>query len=347
MKLVRKWLAIFMVIALTAVPLFGCTNTPTATTKVTEIAATTAEETATTAVDNATTAATTAAGKTFTIGYTVYWMSEFTTLMSDAMQEKCDAEGINLIILDAKWDAATQLGHIDTFISQKVDAIIVAAADVGSMVQGVEAANAAGIPIVGVNMRIPTDTIDAYAGPDDVKAGEMMVQYAIDQLGPTFNCIVLEGAEGYSATEDRRTGVKNMLDANPGITALAIKTANWTREGALALMENYIQEYGDKIQAVICHNDEEALGAIQALEAAGMKDKVIVTGIDAIKDACQAIKDGRMEYTVFQDASLEGSLAINYAIDILNGKTISQKETYIEMKGVTKDNVDEYLANFK
>lgn len=103
------------------------------------------------------------------IGYSIYWLSEFTTLMTEAMQEKADAEGIKLIVLDAQWDAVTQLDHVQNFINQGVDAIIVGAADVYSMVQGVEMANAAGIPFVGVNMRIPTDKIDAYAGPDDVR----------------------------------------------------------------------------------------------------------------------------------------------------------------------------------
>ena len=280
------------------------------------------------------------------IGYSIYWLSEFTTLMTEAMQEKADAEGIKLIVLDAQWDAVAQLDHVQNFINQDVDAIIVGAADVYSMVQGVEMANDAGIPFVGVNMRIPTDAIDAYAGPDDVRAGEMMVEYAMSQLGDEFNCIVLEGAEGYSATVDRREGVKNMLDANSGVNALDIKTANWTREGALELMENYIQDFGSDIDAIIAHNDEMALGAIQALEAEGMLDDVLVTGIDAIYDSCVAIDEGKMEYTVSQDAKLEGSLAIDAAITLVNGGTPEIKENYIDMVGVTKDNVAPYLAAF-
>ncbi len=280
------------------------------------------------------------------IGYSIYWLSEFATLMTEAMQEKADKEGVELIVLDAKWDAVTQLSHVDNFIAQDVDAIIIGAADVYSMVQGVEAANEAGIPFVGVNMRIPTDKIDAYAGPDDVRAGEMMVEYVISQLGEDFNCIVLEGAEGYSATVDRREGVKNMLDAHPGVTALDIKTANWTREGALELMENYIQDFGGKIDAVIAHNDEMALGAIQALEAEGMLDDVIVTGIDAIYDACKAIDEGKMEYTVFQDAKLEGSLAFDAALTLIRGGKPEIKENYINMIGLTQANVAEYLAAF-
>lgn len=282
----------------------------------------------------------------YVIGYSIYWLSEFTTLMTEAMQKKADAEGVELIVLDAQWDAVAQLDHVQNFVNQDVDAIIIGAADVYSMVQGVEMANDAGIPFVGVNMRIPTDKIDAYAGPDDVRAGEMMVEYVIEQRGEEFNCIVLEGAEGYSATVDRRVGVQNILDAHPGITALDIKTANWTREGALELMENYIQDFGKKIDAVIAHNDEMALGAIQALKAEDMLDNVIVTGIDAIYDSCVAIDSGEMDYSVSQDAILEGDLAIDAAIALIKGEKPEIKENYIDMVGVTKTNVGPYLAAF-
>ncbi len=285
--------------------------------------------------------------KNITIGYSVYWLSEFATLMTEAMEEKARAEGVTLLVRDAQWDPAAQLGHVEEFITKGVDAMIIAAVDAASMVQGVEAANKAGIPFVGVNMYVESDGVDAYAGPNDVRAGEMMVEYCIDQLGDSFNCIVLEGAEGYFAMLDRREGIKNIMDKTPGINALAIKTAGWTREGALTLMENYIQEFGDQIQAVIAHNDEMALGAIQALEAAGMNDKVIVAAVDAIYDACVAIKEGRQEYTVFQDATLEGGLAFEKALALVKGEPLDEKETFIEMIGVTSENVDEYLAMFK
>ena len=308
---------------------------------------TTSESTKSTTTSTEAPKETTKGNDKITIGYSVYWLSEFATLMTEAMQEKADAAGVELLVRDANWDAPKQLGHVEEFVTKDVDAMIIAAVDATSMQQGVEMANKAGIPFIGVNMYVESDGVDAYSGPDDVRAGEMMVEYAIEQLGNKFNTIVLEGAEGYFAMLDRREGIKNMTDKNPDINVLAIKTAEWTREGALELMENYIQEFGDKIQVVIAHNDEMALGAIQALEAAGMNDKVIVTGVDAIEDGCKAIKDGRYEYTVFQDAALEGGLAFEKALALAKGETVTEKETFINMIGVTAKNVDEYLANFK
>ena len=339
-----KVMVVFLLIVVFAFSAFaGCSNSNGTSTE---------EETA--AVTEKTPEAVTEEGTTetpeenanITIGYSVYWLSEFATLMTDAMQERAAAEGVTLLVRDAQWDPVAQLGHVDEFITKGVDAMIIAAVDAASMQQGVEAANEAGIPFVGVNMYVESDGVDAYAGPNDIRAGEMMVEYCIDQLGDTFNCIVLEGAEGYFAMLDRREGIQNIVDQNPGINVLAIKTAGWTREGALELMENYIQDFGSEIQAVICHNDEMALGAIQALEAEGMNDDVIVVAVDAIYDACVAIKDGRQEYTVFQDAALEGGLAFEKALALAKGEPVEEKETFIEMIGVTADNVDEYLAAF-
>jgi ribose transport system substrate-binding protein/inositol transport system substrate-binding protein len=269
-----KVVAVFLLVMVFAVyAMAGCASNNS---KETEEATATVSNAATEETTTIESAETTVENKDITIGYSVYWLSEFATLMTDAMQEKAAAEGVTLLVRDAQWDPVAQLAHVDEFITKGVDAMIIAAVDAASMVQGVEAANEAGIPFVGVNMYVESDGVDAYAGPNDVRAGEMMVEYCMDKLGDTFNCIVLEGAEGYYAMLDRREGIKNIMDQNPGINALAIKTAGWTREGALELMENYIQDFGDQIQAVIAHNDEMALGAIQALEAAGMNDDVIV-----------------------------------------------------------------------
>lgn len=343
MKTLKGIVVMLLALVFALSMLAGCSNPSTDDAKTSETAA---EESAAPSEETAEETEEVKANEEITIGYSVYWLSEFATLMTEAMQEKADAEGVKLLVCDANWDASAQLGHVEQFITQEVDAMIIAAVDAESMKQGVAMAEEAGIPFIGVNMYVEADGIDAYSGPNDVRAGEMMVEYCIDQLSDSFNCIVLEGAEGYFAMLDRREGIKNMTDANSGINVLAIKTANWTRDGALELMENYIQEFGDEIQAVICHNDEMALGAIQALEGAGMNDKVIVTGVDAIYDGCKAVKDGRYEYTVFQDATLEGGLAFEKAMAIVNGETLQEKETFIEMIGVTAENVDEYLAMF-
>lgn len=285
------------------------------------------------------------ADKKITVGFSVYWMSEFSTLMKQAMEENADRLGVDLLVADGNMDPQKQLAQVENFINQGVGAILCAAIDRDGIVPGVEKAKAAGIPFVGINMYIPNKDVLAYVGPDDVLAGELAAKYVIDSLNGSGNVIVIEGGEGFSATEDRRKGIKNVLDASPGITALAIKTASWDRSKAVTLMENYIQAFGDKIGGVIAHNDEMALGAAQALESAGMADKVFIGGIDAIKDACIRIKSGAKYATVFQDPILEGTLGLEYAAKLAKGEAVDPVENHIDMQLVTAENVDKYLKN--
>ncbi len=243
--------------------------------------------------------------KKITVGATVYYMTEFITLMVEGMKAEAADLGIELVILDADNDASKQLSQVENLIAKKVDVILVAAVDADAIVPALDMAEAAGIPLTGVNMLINTDRKYYYAGPNDVEAGELEAQYIIDKIGGKGNVVILEGPIGTSAQLQRLEGNMNVLKKNPDVKILAQKPANWNRAEALTLTENWLQTYPDQIDGIIAHNDEMALGAIQALEAKGLKDKIPVAAVDAIKDACQAIKDGRMEATVFQDAALE------------------------------------------
>jgi ribose transport system substrate-binding protein/inositol transport system substrate-binding protein len=282
--------------------------------------------------------------KKITIGSTVYYMTEFITLMVEGMQAEADDLGVELIVLDANNDAATQLSQVENLIAKKVDVILVAAVDADAIVPALDMAEAAGIPLTGVNMLMNTDKKYYYAGPNDVEAGELEAQYIIDKIGGKGNVVILEGPIGTSAQLQRLEGNMNVLKKNPDVKILAQKPANWNREEALTLTENWLQTYPDQIDGIIAHNDEMALGAIQALEAKGLKDQIPVAAVDAIKDACQAIKDGRMEATVFQDAALEGRLGVRVAHQVATGNPPAEALNFIKMELITKDNVDKLLT---
>lgn len=281
----------------------------------------------------------------YTVGCTVYYMTEFVTLMTKGMEAKAKELNCDLVMLDAGQDAQNQVTQIENLIAQKVDVIIVAAVDSDAILPAIEMCEAAGIPLVGVNMLFNTEEPYHYVGPNDVLAGELEMQNAIDQIGGEGNVLILEGPIGQSAQIQRLEGNQNVLKKYEGkIEVLAQQTANWSREEALTLVENWLETFSGKIDAIVAHNDEMALGAIQALEAAGLTDKIAVTGVDAILDGCNAVKDGTLLGTVYQDAALEGSDAVQKAFDVLEG-TVTEKElSYIDMKWITKDNVDELLT---
>lgn len=277
------------------------------------------------------------------IGCTVYYMTEFVTLMCEGIQSEAEDLGADLVLLDANNDAQKQISQIENLIAQKVDVILVAAVDTDAIVPAVEMCEKANIPLVGVNMLINTDKDYYYSGPNDVQAGELEMQYVIDKIGGEGNILILEGPIGTSAQLQRMEGNQNVLAKYPNVTVLANQPANWSREEALSLTENWLQAFEGRIDGIVAHNDEMALGAIQALEAKGIKDQIYVSGVDAIKDGCQAIKDGRFDATVFQDAELEGRLGVQICMDILSGNPPAEHINYIEMMLITKDNVDELL----
>jgi inositol transport system substrate-binding protein len=154
---------------------------------------------------------------------------------------------------------------------------------------------------------------------------------------------MIDGYMGQAAQIKRAIGAKNILAKYPDIKVLAEQTAEWDRAKGMALMENWIQSYGDKINAVFAHNDEMGMGALQALEQAKLKNKVVVVSIDAIADALQAVKDGRLDATVFQDAKGQGSGAIDMAIQLIKKQPVEQKEVFIPFQLVTKENVEGFL----
>ena len=116
---------------------------------------------------------------------------------------------------------------------------------------------------------------------------------------------------GQAAQLQREEGAEEVLKQFPDIKILAQQTGEWDRAKSMDLMQNWIQSYGDKINAVFAHNDEMGLGAVKALQAARLKDKVLVISVDAIKDALQSVQKGELNATVFQNANQQGAGAIH------------------------------------
>jgi inositol transport system substrate-binding protein len=133
-----------------------------------------------------------------------------------------------------------------------------------------------------------------------------------------------------------------VLAQSPRLHLRAEQTAEWDRAKGMSLMENWIQSYGDRIQAVFAQNDEMAMGALIAIEQAGRKGKMVVVGVDAIADALEAVRDGRLDATVFQDAKGQGSAAVETAVKIIRHQPY-EKQVLIPFQLVTRENVGQYL----
>ena len=280
--------------------------------------------------------------KKIKIGATMLSMqNEFIVNIADEMQKKADELGAELIIVDAERSPLKQIEQVESFIAQKVDVIIMNPIEFEASSPAVTKALAAKIPIINVNSATSA-TPTAFVGSNDVESARIAMKYIVDKLGGKGNMVMIHGLMGQAAQLQREEGAKEVLKQFPDIKLLAQQTGEWDRAKSMDLMQNWIQSYGDKINAVFAHNDEMGLGAVKALQAAGLKDKVLVISVDAIKDALASVQKGELNATVFQNANQQGAGAIETAVKIAK-KQPFEKEVLIPFELVTKENVGKYL----
>lgn len=222
--------------------------------------------------------------------------SEFNVLWADAAKAHPRvADGtVQLTIMDGSIDAFVQSNLMDSAITEKYDAVLFVPVDVNAGNAPVQRAVDAGIPVFGSNSLITKMNLyTSFINSDDVQAGEIEAKSVIDKMGGKGNVVIIEGPIGQSAQIQRKEGIEKILAANPDVKVLEIKTANWSRAEAQSLMENWLTAHPDRINGVIAENDEEMLGALQAVKARNIPPaQIALAGIDGITDALVAVKRG-------------------------------------------------------
>jgi inositol transport system substrate-binding protein len=278
----------------------------------------------------------------------------FLTVLRNGMDAKGKELGVGLQIEDAQNDVAKQLDQINNFIASGVSAIVVNPVDTSATQAMSDAAAAANIPLVYVNRQpINVDALpdnQAFVASNEVDSGTLEtleVCRLFKEAGKTeANIYVMMGELSNQAAVQRTADIHDvMASGNCGVTLNIIdeQTANWSRDQAQSLMTNWLST-GAAFDGVIANNDEMAIGAIQAMKAAGIgMDTVVVAGIDATQDALAAMQAGDLDVTVFQDAAGQGAGALDAALKLSKGETVEQK-VYIPFQLVTPANIGDYLA---
>jgi len=277
------------------------------------------------------------------IGLTMKFDDLWLTTLRDAMTTYAQSQpGVELIAVDSKEDVATQLGQVENFVAQGVDAIIIIPANTDAADPMTKAAQDAGIPLVYVN-RIPSNLPEgvAYVGSDSIQAGIMQAEWLAEKLAGKGNVVIMNGDLAQEAAQKRTEGEKQVFATFPDIQIIKEDTASWDRAQGLALMENWLST-GDQIDAVAANNDEMAIGALQAIEAAGLLGQILVGGVDASPDALAEMDKGRLDVTVFQNAKGQGEGGIQAAIALARGEQIEQI-TWIPFELVTPENYKDYM----
>jgi inositol transport system substrate-binding protein len=268
--------------------------------------------------------------------------NEFIINIQDAVRAEAGKLNVNLVEADGQGNAENQISQVQNFIAQGVNAIILNPYDKEGSAPAVDLAVKAHIPIVVVNALVSNlEKADAYVGSEDAEAGRIAAQRIMDVLHGKGSIAVIHGPNGHSAEVQRSDGIRQLLAKYPAAKIVVEQTANWDRAQALNLMENWLAS-GRQIDAVIAQNDEMALGALKAIEAAGKQNQIAVIGIDAIPDALKAVAGGKMVGTVFQDAKGQGTLAVDLAVQLVQEKKVSH-DNYIPFQLVTKNNVTNFM----
>jgi ABC-type sugar transport system substrate-binding protein len=273
----------------------------------------------------------------------------FLTVLRNGMADYAKTlPGVTVQIEDAKDDVSKQLSQVQNFIANGVDAIIVNPVDTSATAAITKAAADAGVPLVYVN-REPADVDKlgpkaAFVASNEAESGTLETKQICKLLGGKGNILVIEGQLSNQAAVQRTKDIHEVI-ATPdcsGIKIVAEQTATWDRTQAQNLMTNWLSK-GLAFDAVVSNNDEMAIGAMQAMKAAGLDTKkAIVGGVDATQDALASMKAGDLKVTVFQDAAGQGKGAVDAALALAAGKTV-EKKTYIPFQLVTPANMGEFM----
>ncbi len=254
--------------------------------------------------------------------------NEFIQQVADALEKSAKTANVELIVVDAERSSLKQVEQVESFISQQVDAIILNPCEFEASSPAVEKAQKAGIPIVNVNSSTKSKP-DAFVGSDDAESANMAMELIAKRLNGKGNVLMIQGYMGQAAQLDRERGAKAVLAKYPGLKLLASQTGEWDRAKSMSLMENWIQSFGDQIQAVFAQNDEMGLGAVQALMDAKKKANVYVVSVDGIQDARKSVEQGNLDATLIQNAEKQGSESLRMAIELAQKKKIKESSIMI------------------
>ncbi|OLP59205.1 rhizopine-binding protein [Xaviernesmea oryzae] len=274
----------------------------------------------------------------------------FLTVLRNGMQTYAKTlDGVTLQVEDAQNDVAKQQSQIQNFIASGVDAIIVNPVDTDATAAMSKIAADAKIPLVYVNREpVNVDNLpekQAFVASNEKESGTLETQEVCRLLKGKGKIVVIMGELSNQAARMRTQDVKDVIatDACKGLEIVEEQTANWSRTQGSDLVTNWLSA-GLEFDAVVSNNDEMAIGAIQALKAAGRKmDTVVVAGVDATQDALAAMAAGDLDVTVFQDAAGQGRGAVDAAMKLVKGEKV-EKKNYVPFQLVTPENLKTFQA---
>lgn len=257
--------------------------------------------------------------KDITIGVSLSTLNNpFFVSIKEAIQKEAKNNNFKIKVVDAQDDSAKQSNDIDDLIQQQVDYLIINPTDSAAISSAVQNANAQDIPVITLDRSVEQGKVTQFIASDNVAGGKMAGEYIVKQVGEKAIVGELEGVPGASATRERGKGFHIVADKQ--LTVASKQTAKFNRAEGLNVTQNMIQSHPD-IKAIFAHNDEMALGAIEAI---GTKE-ILVVGFDGNDDAMKSIKNKKLDATIAQQPALMGEDAVKAILDLKDGKKIKSE----------------------
>lgn len=250
------------------------------------------------------------------IGFAVNdFNDKWVTYMIEAVKEWDEEHPeVEVTIGNGESDAQTQMAIVESWINQGYDAVCVKPVDLEATKSLALQAEEAGVYYIAIQQGI--DEATAGALQDSIQAGNDQMQAVVDLLGGKGKIGLMTGELGTLVATDRIKGNKDVLEKNPDVELVVEETGNWQRDQGMKIMENWIQA-GVELDGVVASNDEMAIGAILALEEAGLLDRCVVAGFDCTPDGIAYLEDGSMNLSLFADAALIGRESLDLAMKVI------------------------------
>jgi ribose transport system substrate-binding protein len=254
--------------------------------------------------------------------------------MQRGAEEAARETGLQLVVQAAEReiDVEKQVQIIENLLQTGIRALIVTPSGSREIASAIVKANRAGVPVLVVDTRVDPKAaadnnlrLESFIGSDNYEGGRVAGDYVASATGGQARVAVLEGIPGHETGDSRLRGFRDAVAAHQGITIVASQPANWERDQGFTVFQNMLQAH-PSVEAVFACNDLMALGAVEAIAAAGRTGRIRVVGFDALDDARKAIEAGRMDASVAQSPRDMGRIAVESAARLLRGESIPAEQ---------------------
>jgi inositol transport system substrate-binding protein len=268
----------------------------------------------------------------------------FFVVMQRELLDEAKKLGVEVVVLDAQANSAKQTSDLENALVQGASGIILAPTNVDALAPAVNEVLAAKVPVITVDRRVEGTTAPVpHVGADNVAGGRMLAEWVVKRHPEGAAIVLLTGQPGSSSAIDRTKGIhEGLAAAGDKYRIVAEQTGNWARDQGLTITENILTSLGaSKPDAIIAENDDMALGALEALRAAGLLDgKISVLGFDALPEALRSIQKGELAVTVEQSPSRQIRTALRQIVERMRKGTEMKSESIVPVL-ITADNLQE------